>query len=265
MKTISLKGGLGNQLFQYAYGRNLEHQGQKIIFNTSFFYGGKVKSNTARDYKLDKFNIETAAKFSTKKTLFLTFLNRILNRLSLKNSDYYQNEKYFKNIEGIIRKEFTLKNPLTKESQAWQEKINRSGNSISVHIRRGDYIQDKKTKAHHGACDMEYYKKALEIIKLKSDKQSAEIFVFSDDINWTKENINFSSPTYFISNPQIPDYEEMYLMSLCKHQIIANSTFSWWSAWLNQNVNKIVVAPKQWLANKTANELDILPKTWIQI
>jgi hypothetical protein len=245
MKTIRIMGGLGNQLFQYAYGRNLELTGEEVVFDTSFYNGSKAKTDTARNFKLSNYNIKTTAEFSNKNHPLLNIYGKIKRRIGLKNEEFFQNEKYFTDYKDSILKEFTLKNPLSVVSQTWLEKINSAENPISLHIRRGDYISDNKTNSFHGVCDLKYYKKALEEITKKLGP-SINIFVFSDDISWAKENLKFPFPTNFVSDPEIPDYEEMYLMSLCKHNIIANSTFSWWGAWLNQNPNKMVVAPKQW-------------------
>jgi hypothetical protein len=260
MTIVKLKGGLGNQLFQYAYGRALELSGEKIIFDTSFFNGNKAKIDTARDFKLNNYNIETKAKFENVKTN--TLLDKVLVRLGLKN-EFYQGEKYFKNIENNIRKEFTLKNPLSSLGLIWQDKINNSANSVLLHIRRGDYVFNKETNSFHGSLDMDYYEKAIAKI-VEEVGNNIELFVFSDDMDWAKENIKFNYPTNF-SDPLIKDYEQMHLMSLCKHDIIANSTFSWWGAWLNMNPQKIVIAPKMWLRNKSSAELDILPSGWITI
>ncbi|MFZ2038574.1 MAG: alpha-1,2-fucosyltransferase [Minisyncoccia bacterium] len=261
---VKIQGGLGNQLFQYAYGKNLELAGKKVVFDTSFFHN-KSSSDTARDFKLNNYNIETKSPFcDCRESALIRNFRRVLRHLKIIGNGYYQSEKYFKNIEAEIRKEFTLKNSLTKEALTWQEKIKGVENSVSIHIRRGDYVQDQKTKAFHGSCDIEYYKKGLEVVTNKIGK-NIEIFVFSDDIDWAKTNLSFAYQTNFVSNPAIFDYEEIYLISLCKNNIIANSTFSWWGAWLNQNPNKIVVAPKQWLANKTSDKLGILPTDWTQI
>jgi hypothetical protein len=263
MKIIKIQGGLGNQLFQYAHGRNLELAGKKVIFDTSFFSNNRAKIDTARDFKLDKFNIETKAEFSNKNRQIFNILNKVTVKLGLKQN-FYQSERYFINIKDTIQKEFTLKNPLAPKSLVWEEKINSTTNSIALHIRRGDYILNTKTNSFHGVCDLAYYKSALDEM-VKRLGNNINIFIYSDDIAWAKENLKFPYPIEFVSDSEIPDYEEMYLMSLCKHNIIANSTFSWWGAWLNQNPNKIVVAPKQWLANKTSNKLDILPESWLQI
>lgn len=262
MKIINLKGGLGNQMFQYAYGRNLELAGERIIFNTSFFNGARPKVDTFRDFKLDNFNIETKARFSDKKYLIYDFVNKILTKLHLKEDGYWQSEKYFKNIESDIRREFTLKKILDSKFDNIIEKINNTP-SISVHIRRGDYINDPKTKAFHNVCNLDYYSTAIDTIKAQVNNPT--FFVFSDDIDWAEKNLNTNSPTFWISNLGGEDYKELILMSKCKHNIISNSSFSWWGAWLNQNPDKIVIGPKQWFAHKTSNELDILPKTWLQI
>jgi len=264
MKTISIKGGLGNQMFQYAHGRSLELAGKKIIFDISFFNGNKAKIDTVRNFKLDNFNIETKTEFSDRRHLLLDIYVKIMRKIGFELENY-QGEKYFKNIATKIRQEFTLKRSLSAKGQEWQEKIQTTENSVSVHVRRGDYVQNKKTNAFHGTCDIEYYQKALSEVEKRISDQNIEIFIFSDDIGWAKENLTFPYPTHFVSSPEIPDYEEMHLMSLCRHNIIANSTFSWWGAWLNQNPDKIVVGPRQWFTNKTADELDILPPEWIKI
>jgi hypothetical protein len=265
MKIINIKGGLGNQMFQYAYGRALEIKGKGVIFSTFLVNDGRAKIDTARDFKLDKFNLKTRAQFVNKKFLLSDFLNRVLNRLNFKENGFWQSEKFFKEITENIHQEFTLKNPVTIASATWQKKIQGIENSVSLHIRRGDYVLDKTTNAFHGTCNLEYYQKALAEISNKLKDKNIEIFIFSDDIAWAKTNLSFPHPIHFVSDPQIPDYEEMYLMSLCKHNIIANSTFSWWGAWLNKNPDKIVVAPKQWFAHKTADELDILSPGWLKI
>lgn len=109
---------------------------------------------------------------------------------------------------------------------------------------------------------MEYYNKAVEYIK--NEVKNPLICVFSDDPEWVKKEFKIEN-VIFAGNDILKDYEQMYLMSICKHNIIANSSFAWWGAWLNKNPNKIVIGPKQWLVNKTSDKLDVLPKEWIQI
>ncbi len=258
---IPITGGLGNQLFQYAYGRKLEIIDNKdVIFDTSFFT--QNKKDTPRPFLLDRFNINPLAKFSpTPEKQFTKFFKKIISKIT-GQYPLFQSEKYFKEIKDIILKEITLKNQLSYESQNVQNSIKLEANSTSIHIRRGDYAKNPHTNKHHGLIDLDYYYKAVEYIKNKSEYPL--FFIFSDDIDWVRVHLKVEN-CIFISNPKMSEIEEMYLMSQCKHNIIANSTFSWWGAYLNQNINKIVIAPKQWTSHKTANELDILPENWIQL
>jgi hypothetical protein len=140
------------------------------------------------------------------------------------------------------------------------KKISQS-KSVSIHIRRTDYVSNPNTRRFHGICDMDYYYKAVKMIAGKV--HSSNFFLFSDDINWVKENFRIKYPTIFVDHIG-SDAEELLLMSLCKHNIIANSSFSWWGAWLNRNLSKIVIAPKKWF-KVNVNERDIVPQEWIRI
>lgn len=268
MKIIDIKGGLGNQLFQYAYGRNLELSGKKIIFNTSFFNGDKAKIDTARNFKLNNFNIKTKAQFLDKKRTISKIIKKILGKIGVKQEEYFQSEKYFINIAEVIRQEFTLANEATDASKDIISSIKNTEIPVSVHVRRGDYVKDAKTNQYHGSCPPDYYEKALARIaqELGTDEsKKIKLFIFSDDIEWVEQNLSFPFETNFVSNPLIPDYEELVIMSNCAHNIIANSSFSWWAAWLNNNPKKIVIAPEKWLNTKPKMYKDIVPKTWIKI
>lgn len=131
-----------------------------------------------------------------------------------------------------------------------------------MHIRRGDYVANPKIAAYHGVCGMNYYQKAVQIIKEKITNPT--FFIFSDDINWAKENFK-GDEYYFVSNKEIKETEDLILMSLCKHNIIANSSFSWWGAWLNKNHEKTVIAPRHWLNIKKDIAGKVLPDSWIKI
>ncbi len=264
---ISITGGLGNQLFQYAHGRKLEIIDKKsIVFNTSFFTNPHAKQNSQKDtprpFLLDRFNINPQAKFSPNpENGIIKIFKKILYKIT-GNYPLYQSERYFASIKDTILKEFTLKNPLSDQAQNAYNSIRLQTNSVSLHIRRGDYAKNPHALKHHGLIELDYYKKATEFIKTKINNPL--FFIFSDDIEWVRKNLKIEN-CVFISNPKIAETEEMYLMSQCSHNIIANSTFSWWGAYLNQNQGKIVVAPKQWTVKKTADELEIIPKNWIQI
>ncbi len=178
---------------------------------------------------------------------------------------YFQCEKYFCNIRSILLKEFTLKSSLSSYSSSLKKNIESFENTVSLHVRRGDYVSNKVFSDVHGTCNLDYYKKAIEYIS--KEFEDIKFFVFSDDIAWTKENIDIENVIYVDSEENRIPHEDMYLMSLCSHNIIANSSFSWWGAWLNQNNEKIVIAPKRWFSDdKMQNQsLDIVPSSWIRI
>lgn len=259
-RTIKIKGGLGNQLFQYAHGRNCIEKGEEVIFDISFFE--ENKKDTSRPFLLKKFNIiETNIFLPIKESIFKKYINKIKSKLSGEYG-FFQSENYFKEITPIIHSEFTLKDPLSSFAQTYTEQITQSQDSVSIHIRRGDYILNSSANKHHGTCNLEYYEHA--ILKIKESIPSPIFFIFSDDIEWVKENLKIEQATY-VSNPNLSECEELILMSHCSHNIIANSTFSWWGAWLNQNSNKIVIAPQKWLNTNISKQPDIIPSTWIKI
>lgn len=282
---IKLQGGLGNQMFQYAIGKNLEQRN-----NTDFKLDATAfKNDPQREYALGCFNV--VQKFATQKEIsnFLKYRTRKgriwfwYNRLiadktryvqerqfnfdpmifTLKKpvylDGYWQTEEYFKKIEGVIRKDFTLKNKPSFETENWIEKVAKY-NSISIHIRRGDYILNPKTNQFHGVCSSEYYNDAINLISQKINEPV--FFIFSDDIDWVKENFKIGHPVFYVSDKMIPDYEELHIMSKCKNNIIANSSFSWWGAWLNENPHKIIMAPKKWFVTKKMNTVDLIPENW---
>lgn len=260
-KIIPLTGGLGNQLFQYAHGLKLSLIDKKeVIFDTSFF--SNTGKDTHRPFLLENFNIDTTAVFkNVPKNTLKKYFQKVLSKIT-GNYGLYQSEKYFIEVKNEILKQYTLKNPLSIGAKDLLEKIKSNPNSVSLHIRRGDYVKNTKTNKYHGTCDLDYYHKAIDIIKTKMIDPA--FFIFSDDIEWVKENLHIENAIYS-SDKSIRDYEEMILMSKCSHNIIANSTFSWWGAYLNTNLNKIVIAPKQWTVKKSSIELDILPEIWLQI
>lgn len=136
-------------------------------------------------------------------------------------------------------------------------------NPISVHIRRGDYVSIPKIANIHRLLPLSYYEGATQ--KMLEHNPDAHFFISSDDIEWAKENFPEDRLVTFVSSPEIPDYEELILMSLCRHHIIANSTFSWWSAWLNQNPQKVVIAPKQWFNDPNRGTGDLIPSSWLTL
>jgi len=306
MIIINLKGGLGNQLFQYACGRALilrqeekntivnkdngaEDRDMGFILKLDITgYGENNGIGTMRHYSLSPFSIQTEMatleeirklkypygiisegwRFFKAKVLRqfnVGFNSRIFNTQgSIYLDGFFQTEKYFIDKEKEIRADLILKDSLGPKAQEVSAKIKNAENSISFHVRRGDYVSDPKTNQHHGTCDSEYYSKALEYI-ISETGNDIEVFVFSDDIDWVKDNMPMSYPAVYVSSPNIPDYEELILMSQCHHHIIANSSFSWWGAWLNPRPDKIVVAPKQWVRATNIDMSEVVPNNWIRL
>lgn len=287
MITINVIGGLGNQMFQYAFGYAIAREkGTDLKLDISGF-----EKYSLRSYGLDFFSIspiflaeKDVEEYTTKPS---SVLGKLFFQKKKRNSHFYQephfhydenvfsaqnntyfqgywqSEKYFFKYRGELLSQFQLKNPLTLLASKYLELI-RSTISVSLHIRRGDYVSNNKTNAFHGVCDLDYYKSAVSLIL--DSQPSTTFFVFSDDIDWCKQHFAFlDNPHYVELEESAPDCEEMYLMSQCKHNIIANSSFSWWGAWLNQNPDKIVVAPKKWFADPSINTSDLIPESWIRL
>jgi hypothetical protein len=197
-----------------------------------------------------------------------TFYPSLLRSHKKYYEGYWLNQKYFLDYADSIRSDFSLKEKMSQQGEENLAAIKRckeaQEESVSLHIRRGDFVTNPHS-AFNGVLGVPYYQKALDTIAQKLPQQRLHLFVFSDDIQWAKENLTFPYPMDFVSGPEIKDYEELILMSTCSHNIIANSTFSWWGAWLNANPKKIVIVTKQWLKDSTTKDLDIAPPEWITI
>lgn len=292
MIIINIIGGLGNQMFQYAFGYALSQSKKNVILKLDI---NSFEMYNLRDYELHIFNINTLfaskeevkklkykkenlfekiKRKSRKKSLaFATtyykeqYFNFDKNVFNAENNTYFegywQSEKYFKKYRKELLRQFTLKKEIHFQSQRYEQDI-KATMSVSLHIRRGDYVTNAHTNSVHGTCSLEYYKSA--VLKIEKEVENAQFFVFSDDLAWAKQNIDFIDNIVFVELDEIvPDREEMYLMSQCKHNIIANSSFSWWGAWLNQNQNKIVITPKHWFNDTSLDTSDLIPKTWIRL
>ncbi|MDB5228753.1 MAG: hypothetical protein JWN78_2946, partial [Bacteroidota bacterium] len=279
MIKVALNGGLGNQLFQYAAGRALAVKNNtKLFFDVIPLYSKLQLKNIAtyRKYELGIFSIDAQKNdIPFKGKLFyplakmLYFVDKYVNKLHhhyfeekdfsfdeavLEQPDntyldgHFQSEKYFKHIENIIREELIFKNRLSEKNSIFKSKIENS-NAVSIHIRRGDYVLLQKNVQKHGVASTEYYNNAIAHIAGKI--ALPYFFIFTDDITWVKENFKTNYPFEIVDSNQSPGsgYIDMQLMSLCKHNIICNSTFSWWSAWLNKHPEKIVIAPSNWFAD----------------
>ena len=177
---------------------------------------------------------------------------------------YFQSERYFKSIERDVRAEFEFKTPSSRENEIFAERIAHAKNATAVHVRRADYVNDPQTNARHGTCSPAYYFEAIRLLVERVGESNA--FVFSDDPDWAKENLKLGVPTCVVRhNPPERGFEDLRLMIKCKHFIIANSSFSWWGAWLSANPNKLVFAPERWMRDPELNSEDVYPDEWIKV
>lgn len=292
MILVSLNGGLGNQLFQYALGRRLA-----IERNCPLMFDLRLFDFQAREYELEHFKIAgspaDAAALSkelwwernTRLTkwlyqLYESFPLPYYRRKKITESSlafdpnvlkvprnaylvgYWQSEKYFKDIRSTLQDEISIKSTLSPVSLHLSSQIH-SSNAVSIHIRRGDYISNPVANAMHGVLPLEYYYRAIDVIL--SHISDPIFYIFTDDVLWVKENFQIKSDAVIVENHlSTKNYEHLMLMSYCQHHIIANSSFSWWGAWLSANPEKKVIAPKQWFKMYN-NTYDILPEEWIKL
>jgi len=292
MIIVQLKGGLGNQMFQYALVRHLAHcSGEKLVLDISWY-----KRQSLRQYGLDNFNIEenflseaaakelNIEKFGEKKIVLRRLFNKFRKRdikhikekkkfqfnseiLEFSRNVYldgsWQNEKYFRDIRKIIISEFSAKKRFEKKNQELAGQITEC-RSVGLHVRRGDYVENPRTKETHGTCGMDYFRDGVKFVTERVP--DAKFFIYSDDYQWVHEQFAHTDQFVFIKNsPENLAHEDLLLMSLCKHNIISNSTYSWWGAWLNQSPEKIVIAPNRWIKDPAYNANDILPNGWVRL
>lgn len=291
MIITRLMGGLGNQLFQYAVGRHLAeihktelkidtlgfetyklHKYSLWPFNIqeSFASSQEIESLTAQEQvggecMLARVLRKTSkpAKTHIREKKLFSFDPKILRLPDGVYLDgYWQTEKYFVDITGIIRQEATVKFQQTGKDKGLADMI-ASTESISLHIRRGDYVSNPKTKQWHGICGIDYYARCVEHIA--QIVQNPHFFIFSDEPEWVRTNLKIPYPNTLVDhNDADKNYEDLRLMSQCRYNIIANSSFSWWGAWLNPRKNKLVLTPQRWLAKREVNCADIIPARWIK-
>jgi len=290
-KTIiaELQGGLGNQMFQYAMAKSLSIKNNATLKLALTFFD----DSSSRSFKLDAFNIEenkaSLSEINKCKGYPVTFLQKVCSKLKILPdnivrekhmlynpkykavnppvylSGYWQSESYFKEHEQDIRSIFQVKAEFIKDIEGWVREI-KQVNAVSLHVRRGDYIYNKEVNKIHGTCSLEYYSEAIQ--KIEDRVENPVFYIFSDDLPWCRQYIKTIYPHYFVEQKRkYSDVADLYLMSICKHHIIANSSFSWWGAWLNSFADKIVIAPKRWFTDEEMNKQaeTIVPSKWIQI
>ncbi len=259
MITVNLKGGLGNQMFQYARARARAKNAQ-IALNV-YELEHPALGDTPRSFALGDFALGPYTIVRKPRTLIHKMRDRIVRTLQ-PDWGYFQSEHYFVSEAVRIRSEFSLRTTLTEDASLISTKIQNTPSSVSLHVRRGDYVKNPEVLRDFGICSLQYYEQA--IAHIRKEKPDAHFFVFSDDIPWVREHLLVGNNATFVEGKGLTDKIELVLMSQCAHNIIANSSFSWWGAWLNANPEKIVVAPTPWFDRAPYNP-DIIPKSWIQI
>ena len=284
MVSARIRGGLGNELFQYSTARSLaDHLNVDLGLDTREFDKSSPYKMSLNQFTLRaNFNPPNLIKHkrygmiaylldhisgNQRKVYKEPFLMFDKNLLSLADGTYlkgyWQTEKYFiKNKEKIIKDLTLIHEPDGLNVETLKE-IQKS-KSISLHIRRGDYVSNKTYNQNHGIIDLSYYEKAVNHISKKIGND-IKVFAFSDDPDWVYKNLNLPFQIKFIDNNSSENsYEDLRLMLNCDHNIIANSSFSWWGAWLNLNPNKIIISPQKWYGNKQIQNPDIVPSTWLK-
>lgn len=289
MVISHILGGIGNQMFQYAAGRTLSiTNGQRFLIDLSDFSNYRLHQG----FELNRvFNVmaESAEASIVHEMLGWRsnrFVKKVLRRPQFAwlrgnkfvvephfdywpefcnltedcyLSGYWQSERYFKPYESVIRRDFTFREPLAGRNSDLALEIANT-RSVSLHVRRGDYVSDPKTRKIMNVCSLEYYLKAISYITERIEHPV--LYVFSDDMAWVKQNLPMILPCVYVDhNHGEESYRDMQLMSLCEHHVIANSSFSWWGAWLNPRQDKVVVAPQKWFISNDVK--DIFPAGWV--
>ena len=290
--VVRFSGGLGNQMFQYAFLLSLQYRfPDRVIegdlgdyevlehhngYELEKIFGIKIPLCSEGEKERHKINMSLPHRFLIKIGIKnIGFPKRVMDLQkgfdenfvsALSEQDflwgYWQDEKYFKNIKAQILDAFTFPAIKREDIKNYEIKqIIESGNSISVHVRRGDYLLETE---YVSLCESNYYQKAIQEIKKRV--KDPKWFVFSDDIDWCRQNLIFGENVWYVENNMGQNsFRDMQLMSLCKHNIIANSTFSWWGAWLNTNSEKIVICPDQFYKDNEQFNENIICDGWKNI
>jgi len=292
MIIVKVIGGLGNQMFQYAAGRSLaDRLSVSLKLDISGFreydlrhyslWALNISEELATDAEIAKATGRRLGRIRRGIHKFVPAVPAHSRRQIVQSSfafepqvlsapdgtyldGYWQCEKYFADCEERLRVEFSLRAPSRGQDIEVAEQI-RGQTSVSLHVRRGDYVSDVTTSKIHGVCDGAYYQRCIRFIAERVE--NPRFFVFSDEPDWARENLDIGYPATVVAhNNASHNFEDLRLMSLCDHHIIANSSFSWWGAWLDPEPTKIVLMPKRWLADRDPEATaDIRPQDWIPL
>ncbi|WP_215406320.1 alpha-1,2-fucosyltransferase [Vibrio gigantis] len=282
MKIIKAAGGLGSQMFAYALYLSLENKygsKERVVFDTSFFedyeqHNGyelvrlfNVRFNQSNNFEKEIARNERFLHRKVRKLFFkvidakqrrYNFDERVFTNRSAAYNQAWTSWRYFEHCEPLVKNTFTFPE-ISEPKNLDALGLIQTTNSVAIHVRRGDYLA---VPALNGLAPLSYYRSAIKYIKENVD--SPTFFIFSDDITWCKENLNLEKVVYVDWNTKSDSYRDMQLMSLCKHNIIPNSSFSWWGAYLNSNAGKIVICPEKWGHEELGLELkDMNYPGWI--
>lgn len=281
MVKVRLNGGLGNQLFQYAFAYSLAQRGYNVILDASGFNMDSAHNGLEVDGYGIKLIVSKKLSLMERLKYQLVARNQCLDKIlrgviverrsgfdrrmisppahSLM-AGYFQTEKYFKHHRDELIQEFELPEHLRSSINNQLNLIKEYPEVTSIHIRRGDYLSNSEI---YGVCDKEYFLRAITLI---NDKYPDTKFLFfSDDMSWVKKN--FSHSDFLFAEGTNSAKQDLYLMSLCSHHVLSNSSFSWWGAWLNRKADKIVVAPSRWYSDDELEQSasDVVPADWLRI
>jgi hypothetical protein len=293
MIVVKLQGGLGNQLFQYAFGRAVSlHYQQPLYFDMKFLLDRSPRENFVfRDYDLDLFDLPEVKFYNSERNSLIektkqffgikqiTYFNEKsfsfdptvfeLNKKHLYFDGYWQSPKYFEENSELLKKEFVLKNKLTIHQQQLLVQIQQD-ESVCINFRRTDFVTIDSAISHHGVPPLTFYYESVRKIKALKENSKLKFYIFSDDIEWCRHNFKLEDDLIFVTHDlykgeRFSSY--MQLMIACKNFIIPNSTFAWWAAWLSTTENKLVISPKQWFADTAIQSQtnDLRPLEWIQL
>lgn len=291
--TTRLMGGLGNQMFQYAAGRAIAlRRGVPLALDLDFLEGPVPDGTTPRRYALQPFAIDARFAGETERALrpagrpgrlarwrdaltpparkpYLQERTAALDtRLLAAGGDvylegYWQCPGYFEAVGDRIRQDFALRQPAEGRNRELLEEIAAAPAALALHVRRGDYVSNPAAAQVHGVCDLDYYQRAIRWLDARAG--DLRYFVFSDDPEWVRSQLHIGHPSCHVAHNGDAPHEDLRLMAACRHFVIANSSFSWWGAWLGRAPDRLVIAPRRWALDPALEVPDRFPAGWIRL
>ena len=290
MNIVRITSGLGNQMFQYAFHRALKandpdtkmdisefghrrhHNGYELerVFDIVPDHASRKECDSLADLSKDpisevrrrwlKIQLNCTGTLIRESELGGSFHPELLKMRNCYFQGFWQTERYFLSVAEPLRREFTFQQPLDARNRRIAEDID-SCNAVSLHVRRGDYVKKRQIGTLGSICSLTYYQGAIDHVR--AQVRQPRFFIFSDDSAWARENLKVDHALHVDINTGPASFRDMQLMSLCKHNVIANSSFSWWGAWLNSHPGKLVIAPDIWIGEERMP--DVVPEGWLRI